>query len=528
MADDEGPHVERDVKVMVRDGATIFADVFRPRGAGPWPVLATMSPYGKDVFWPDRYPMYDTVEQGPNMVWETPNPDWWVARGYAVVRADSRGTGKSPGHFDAFGRIEQEDYFDVIEWAGTQEWSNGKVGLLGISYYAILQWLVAALQPPHLAAMVPWEGASDIYREWSRHGGILSGFTPDWWQRQILTNLHRGDDSGARFTDLYRELRSRPLADDWYAERTADLSRVTVPFLSAGNWGGTALHLRGNIEGFTHAASEHKWLHMHVGTHIAPFYTDEAKARQLKFLDYWLKGEDNGLLDEPPVRLVIGRGTGKNVRFENEWPLARTRWTAAALDATTKSLAPDTTPAPGQVTLGSPEGAVTFELAVPEALELTGPMTLRLWLSTTASDVDIFVTLRQFGPDGHELHGIGGWGQPQPMSQGWLRASQRKLSPELSTPERPFHPHDEVLPVPAGEAFAMDIEVWPTSISLQAGDKLTLEVASDDRSGLEAFRHNDPTDRPTERFSGELTIHTGGPHDSYLLLPVIPEDHTEN
>jgi putative CocE/NonD family hydrolase len=112
--------------------------------------------------------------------WETADPEKWVPDGYVCVRVDSRGAGRSPGYLDIFSAQETRDYYECIEWAGTQPWSNGKVGLLGISYYAISQWLVAALQPPHLAAICPWEGASDYYREFTHHGGILDTFVSVW------------------------------------------------------------------------------------------------------------------------------------------------------------------------------------------------------------------------------------------------------------------------------------------------------------------------------------------------------------
>ena len=160
--------IERDIAVATRDGTPIAVDVFRPDGDEPVPVIAGISPYGKDLHWPERFPLYDLVEQGEHMVWETPNPDWWVPRGYALVRADTRGTGKSPGVLDLFGPKDAEDFYDVIEWSAAQPWSTGKVAASGISWYAMMAWRVAALQPPHLAAVIAWEGLTDFYREAAR------------------------------------------------------------------------------------------------------------------------------------------------------------------------------------------------------------------------------------------------------------------------------------------------------------------------------------------------------------------------
>jgi uncharacterized protein len=194
--------VERDLPVPMDDGQVLRADVYRPDGDGPAPVIMTHGPYGKGVRYQERYkPMWEwLIGKHPGLLpgstrsyltWETVDPEIWVPWGYAVVRVDSRGAGRSPGYLDIFSPRETRDYYHAIEWAGAQTWSNGKVGLNGISYYAINQWHVAALQPPHLAAMIPWEGAADAYRDWYRHGGILSNkFSEVWFPRQVLAVQH--------------------------------------------------------------------------------------------------------------------------------------------------------------------------------------------------------------------------------------------------------------------------------------------------------------------------------------------------
>ena len=258
--------VERDIAVMTRDGSPIVVDVFRPEGGEPVPVIASISPYGKDVHWPERYPLYELVGHHDHMVWETPDPEWWVPRGYALVRADTRGTGKSPGRLELYGTKDAEDFYDVIEWAAAQSWSARKVASSGISWLAMMGWRVAALQPPHLAAVVAWEGSADFYRECAYQGGLYAnGFIEPWWENQIepQRNSPDGDD--------WREvLPGHPLVNDYHKERITDLERVTVPLLSAGNWGALHLHLRGNIEGWRRAASKDKWLVVHTGTHSTP------------------------------------------------------------------------------------------------------------------------------------------------------------------------------------------------------------------------------------------------------------------
>jgi len=500
--------VERDVVVRARDGVSLVVDVFRPDGEGVVPVVASMSPYGKDVHWADRYPMYELVDQGEHMVWETPNPEWWTERGFAVVRADARGTGKSGGRLDVFSPADAEDFFDVVEWCGVQPWSNGKVASSGISWYAMMGWRVAALQPPHLAAVIAWEGCTDFYRDWGRQGGIYTNATEGWWRRQILPQLNGGGHAS-----MPDDLKSRPLCDEWYRERTVDLSQVRVPVLSAGNWGSIHLHLRGNLEGWAHAASAQKWLVVHVGSHIDPFYADWAKELQLRFLRRFLLDDQQAMDGVAPVRLAVRRGREVEWRDEQDWPLPSTQWRRMYL-------------AQRELRWERPEeGSVpypaSFGFTADQRLELTGPVALRLWVSHVADDMDVFVHLEQFDVDGARIPAIGpgGAATPVPMGVGWLRASHRKLDPERSLPHRPWHTHDEIQPLEPGVPTPLDVEIWPTSITLEPGQRLELRLLADD-DNMGDLAHDDPDDRRSGRGA---TVHFGGEHDSHLVVPVIPE-----
>jgi uncharacterized protein len=194
--------IEKDVPVQMSDGAILRANVYRPDIGGRFPVVMAKGAYGKDIHFRDAfsdqwkrlkeiYPGLDSDgTSGRHLRWETVDPERWVPDGFVVINVQSRGTGTSPGYLDPYSPAETRDYAEAIDWAGVQPWSNGKVGLLGVSYYATKQWQVAALQPKHLAAIVPWEGCCDFYREWSRHGGIRVRFPVEWWPRQILPNQH--------------------------------------------------------------------------------------------------------------------------------------------------------------------------------------------------------------------------------------------------------------------------------------------------------------------------------------------------
>jgi len=250
------------------------------------------------------------------------------ADGYACVRVDSRGAGRSPGFLDLWSAREAQDLYHCVEWAAGEAWSNGKVGLNGISYYAMNQWQAAALQPPHLAAICVWEGAADYYRDLSHHGGILCAFGRAWFPSQVIRVQHglgaRGyrsrmtgdwvsgpptlteEELGAARRDFWADCRDHPLAsDEYWRSRMPDWSKVKVPLFSAANWGGQGLHPRGNFEGFVRSASRQKWLEVHGIEHWTHFYTDYGVALQKKFFGHFLKGEDTGWTKQPKVRLQV-------------------------------------------------------------------------------------------------------------------------------------------------------------------------------------------------------------------------------
>jgi len=569
----QGMRIDWDVPVPMDDGLVLRADVFRPTGAAASPVILTYGPYAKGLPFQDGYPSAwekmaraypDTTEGSSNAFqnWEVVDPERWVPHGYACVRVDSRGCGRSPGRVDHFSARETRDLYECIEWAGTQPWSTGKVGLNGISYYAMNQWQVAAEQPPHLAAMCPWEGASDFYRDATHHGGILCRFWENWYDLQVKVvqyglgehgprNPHTGqlvcgdetlgaEELAANRVDFGADIAAHPLDDAYHRERSADFAKVTVPLLSAGNWGGQGLHLRGNVEGFTRAASSQKWLEMHGYEHWTPFYMRYGVELQRQFFDHFLKGEDNGWDRRPPVLLHIRQVDGSfQQRFEWRWPLPDTVWTEHYLDAGGARLVTDP-PAGASASYDAADGEVTF-WASPAAgeVEITGPIAAKLFIESDTVDADLFLIVRVFDPGGEEVVFQGAIDPHTPVAQGWLRASRRKLDPALSLPYRPYHAHDERQLLRPAAIYEVDVEIWPTCVVLPAGYRVALTVRGSDYrypgpsggflsnfknelTGVGPFVHDDPRDRPREVFSGRVTIHTGGEHPSHLLLPLIP------
>ncbi|MGB9388244.1 MAG: CocE/NonD family hydrolase [Pseudolabrys sp.] len=569
----DGMRIDWNVPITMDDGLVLRADIFRPVKDGRYPVILSYGPYAKNLAFQDGYPSawQRMAEKHPDVAagssnlyqsWEVVDPEKWVPRDYACVRVDSRGAGCSPGFIDHFSPRETKDFYDCIEWAGVQPWSNGKVGLNGISYYGINQWHVASLQPPHLAAMCIWEGAADWYRDMTHHGGILSTFWENWYDMQVKTVQYGAGERGKRSrvhtelvcgpetlpeseliknrADFGAEIASHPMDDDYHKSRSPKWDKITTPLFSAANWGGQGLHPRGNFEGFVRAAAKQKWLEAHGIEHWTHFYTDYGREQQLRFFDRFLHGKKDGWAKQPKVLLQV-RHIDKFVpRAENEWPLKRTRWTKFYLDPSAMTLTPTKPSGPLQLKFAAMgDGLVFLTPPLAKETEITGPSALKLFVSSSTPDADIFVVLRVFTGDLKEIVFQGAIDPHTPVAQGWLRASHRKLDKKLSKPYRPYHTHDQKQPLKKDQPVELDIEVWPTSIVVPAGYRVGLSVRGKDYEyggasggklsnfknelkGCGPFLHDDPRDRPSAIFDGTTSLHFGRGKAPYLLLPVIP------
>ena len=571
----DGMRIDWDVPIKMDDGLVLRCDVYRPISEEKkYPVIMNYGPYAKWLHLMDGYPAQwkvmtekfpETVQGTSNRYqnWEVVDPEKWVPEGYACVRVDSRGAGRSPGFMEIWSPRETRDFYSCIEWAAGQPWCSGKVGLNGISYYAMNQWFVASLQPPHLAAICVWEGAADLYRDMSHHGGMYSLFGETWSRDTVSMRQHgRGNrDFRSRINGEWctgpetlsneelennrsnygQDLLDHPLIDDYWRARMPDFSKIDIPLLTAGNWGGVGLHPRGNTEGFMHAATRQKWLEMHGLDHFTHFYTDYGVALQKRFFGHFLKGEDTGWDKQPRVALQVRHPGEKFVlRAENEWPLARTQWTKLYLNPGDFSLAakaPPTEASAPYEALG--EGLTFLAPPVERETEITGPVAAKLFISSETEDADLFLVLRVFNAEMREITFQGSNDAHTPVGLGWLRASHRKLDGGRTLPYRPYHTHDERQPLKPGEVYELDIEIWPTSIVLPKGYRVGLSVRGKDYVypgfeqppmpmsgrvyfGVGPFRHDHKKDRPLELFGGRVTLHTGPNRPSHLLVPIIP------
>jgi putative CocE/NonD family hydrolase len=336
----DGMRIDWDAPIPMDDGVVLRCDLFRPLDDKKCPVILSYGPYAKGLAFQEGYKSawvrmtkdHPDILEGSSQKyqnWELIDPEKWVPDGYICVRVDSRGTGRSPGYMELLSPREAQDLYHCVEWAGTQPWSNGKIGINGISYYAQTGWLVGPLRPPHLAAFCAWEGECDYYRELARHGGILSDFVHSWSSRQVVSVQHgkgeRGpksvvtgepvagpetlteDELARHRADITGDALKHELLDDYYRVRIPEYEKMEVPFLSAGNWGGQGLHPRGNFEGYLRAGSKQKWLEVHGDTHFTHFYSKYGDALQRRFFGHFLKGENTGWDKQPKVALNIRR-----------------------------------------------------------------------------------------------------------------------------------------------------------------------------------------------------------------------------
>jgi predicted acyl esterase len=562
---------DHDVPVTMDDELRLRVNIYRPKKPGHYPVLMLMGPYGKDTSMADapayraswakltaKYPDLCKDSTCRFIRFEAPDPERWVANGYIVIHADVRGAGASPGVLDPFSPRETQDYANLITWAARQAWSNGKVGLLGTSFQAINQYQVAALQPHGLAAILPWEGAFDEYREIAYYGGILNVAWQYWWLHQVIPNqngnaetplvdsISGGKDTGGQLpatlleqnrVDPVAAFSAHPLDGAYYAARTPDGARITVPMLDVANW--TDWSTRAWFE----VASEKKWLRIQTGDHLTPFYAPANFEIQKRFLDHFLKGAKNGWEKEPRVSVQVRGVDGTHWRAASDWPLPGTEWQRYYLDARPGSLGLDgQSAAPAQRSYAATGDGLTFETKpFANETEFTGPIGLHLWVSSSTPDMDIFAAVRLIDPEGRDVTFMGNSDPNVPLDLGYLRVSHRAIDAAKSTPWHVVHPYDAGAPMEPGKLYPVDVAFNdPTSIVIPVGYRLAVTVQGKDfgygqgarivhakdydlpnseNSGLFFAAH---PNRDPKLFAGTNTLATGGDHASYLLLPFVP------
>lgn len=539
--------VEKDVYITMRDGVKIAVDIFRPESAGACPALYATSAYQKDLVEFPSWPVFHFRE--------TNDIEWFVSRGYVYVHGDLRGTGKSvQGQWRFFSQEEQNDLYDVIEWIAQQPWCNGNVGMIGESMYAWVQWFAAATQPPHLKCIAPYDGGADMYRDVAYHGGIMAlGFQSAWYTAEMRANYHIGRQGPC--PDQYRwdlpwELMKHQTCDDFWKLRAADFSKIQCPVFSIGILHKTGIHLRGNVRGYEELQVPKKLMLCHgdfEGDEMAIFGSEEMRLLLLRWYDHWLKGNDTGVMEEPPVSVFV-----RNLevyRSENEWPIARTQyrklylgsgpsgaveslndgrlsWEMPAEQNSSTSYQypdPDWSHFSGVGTAVMEDGVLhptrkilTFASGpMSEDLEVTGNIVLVLYASSDQTDTDFHLRLWDQLPDSMQVPGMPPRGRP--LTRGWLKASHACTKDEtLSKPYRPYYRCDQPRPIEPDQVYKFEIEIWATSCCFLKDHRLRIDLACYDSNALDFGGHY------YYLRMGKDTFYHDQNHPSHLLLPVIP------
>jgi predicted acyl esterase len=499
---EEGVIVERDVPVPMRDGVELRANVYRPKKTGKFPVIMTFSSYTKAVAgWGKSHGVYNYM-MSDETSFEFTDPGFWVPDDYVVVLVDPRGYGNSPGY-----RLGLDsDYYDGIEWVGTQEWSNGNVGMIGISALGDCQWRTAQLNPPHLKAIVPWEAGSA--GPYAKYGGIREyGFGQSI---AIRGGTLPPDPAKGQYPRPAGTPPAPPLV----------LENITVPLLACVTSSDQEMHTRGTLWGYRHVSSEYKWMYSHGGRKWHRFYGSDAQAFQKMFFDHFLKGTDSRILETPPVRLEVRETLDKfQVRYEDEMPIHRTKYERLYLDAREGTLNFHKVRQPGKITYDSAtaNGKAEFDITFDKDTELTGYMKLMAWVSPEDSnDMDLFVTVKKFDASGQEVL-FDSCHAPRRYSValGWMRLSKRQLDPELSTPWNPIQDLTTENKVNPGEIVPAEIEIIFSSTLFRKGETLSLVISGKTQVQSTRYLYEDLN-------QGRHSIYTGRGYDSYLQVPVIP------
>jgi uncharacterized protein len=519
----DGLVIDRDVALQLRDGTTVYADVFRPEGTEePMPAVLVWSAYGKHMRWwklPGSEIDLDTLS--PHTVFECPDPAPLCANGYAYVAIDPRGVCMSEGDITVFTPQEGEDIYDTIEWIAAQPWCTGKVAMTGASYFGWSQWLGGSMRPPHLAALIIYDGLSDPYRELAFHGGIPNNKFIGLWEKSVGVTKNRRED-------WVKASAVHPFFDDFWKAKVAPVEQMDVPLFVVSSWGDHGIHTRGTLEAYKRTGSTRKWLEIHGRKKWMWMYRPESVERQITFFDRFLKGISNEVDSWPAVQIEVREqaNVGK-FRVEPHWPLERTVYVPLYLNAADRTMGPQPVTDASELRYDATaiEISATFEYVFPEDTEVTGHSKLRLWVSAEGSDdMDLFVALQKIDTKGrvvnfpyYSMHDDG------QVALGFLRVSHRELDGTRSTPQQPVLVHQRELRLSPGKVVPVDIELWPQSTKFFAGERLKVLVKGTDIQSYELPRS--AAGHSILRNVGRHVIHTGGVYDSHLLLPVIPSRH---
>jgi predicted acyl esterase len=547
---------EQDISVKLRDGITIYTDVFRPTTNEKVPSIVAYGSNGKQVGG-------QTLDDLPNRAgiarsalselqrFEGPDPAYWVCKGYAVMNVDARGAYHSEGNISFWGRQLAEDGYDFVEWAGTRSWSNGKVGFSGNSHLAVSQWTIAADNPPHLAAIAPWEGFFDDYREAARRGGIdqLS------FSEELIQSF-----AGRNYVeDGPRMQADNALINPYWDDKTARLARIRVPAYVVASYT-NPVNTHGSLESFRRIMSKDRWLRVHNNNQWVDCY-DPANVDDLrKFFDYYLKDAKNDWHKTPRVRYSVLDLGGKDTvnRPEAEWPVPATQAMLLHLreDKTMNTGVPKSEK---RISYSATDNkGVEFVFKAAKTMELLGYSKLKLWVEAAGSnDMELTVRITKRDANNNPLPEKSEINSPA-AAVGMLRVSHRELDMQRSTKYEPYQLHKKTDLLKGGEVVPVEIGIWPVAMRFNEGEHIILSITptiiqpvnpgatfaraivpipkdggtftpganvdliylGGPEESLPKFVREQGLKTPTSRNKGMHIIHMGGKYDSHLLMPV--------
>ena len=532
--------VERDVMIPTSQGQRLAANIFTPSSGGPWPVIMCCTTYGKDLHPLDytlagRGPANRSIglDMGDMRVseatpFEAADPGYWVPHGFVVIHVDALGSGKSEGETAlGLGDSVVDAFCDAIGWAADQEWSNGKVGLNGVSYLAAVQWRIAARRPRGLAAIVPWEGFTDVLSDVVCHGGIPETAFFPWWMSGEKS-ASPADDGGPFFhcerpivepgpfaTFVGLPLGVTPNRADFPVPEV-DFASIEVPLLTCASWSAQGLHSRGAMNGYLRSASKHKHLYTHGRHEWTVSNSAEALEHQRIFYERYLLDRE---VQVPTVRLEIRRSLEDyEVRHESEFPPASIVTTPWFLDVSSGTLRADPPVEPSDASYDSqsPSDRLVFRHDFSDDTEISGPMALRCFMSTESGfDLDLFVGVRKLDALGREVEFWNRLSRHDIVTRGWLRASRRPDPDRVVDSLVPVADYEHESPVVSGDLLELNVEILPSSTLFEAGSSLVLEIRGRDVTELANFQHH-------RIFNcGRHSLFTGPGFPSRLLVPLV-------
>lgn len=518
---------ERDVAVTMRDGTTLYADIYRPVGDEKVPAILNSTTFSKGPIGVPRRPGMPDDEQVPGVKkntvsgynsFESTDPGFFVPNGYAVVNLDIRGCYMSDGKNPYFGSQEAEDDYDTIEWLAVQDWCNGAVTMTGNSWLGINQWFAGATRPPHLACLAPWEGWHDMYRDEYMVGGIANypGFR--------FNNAYK---DGGELEDVVANCQAHPLFDEYWEDKAAKVELIEVPVYATASWT-SPVHCQGTIMAWRKLQTNKKWIRIHNTQEWFDTYKPETSADMLKFFDYYMKGIDNGWEETPMVRMSVLDPGGEDIveRVEPDFPLPHQENKELFLDPANDALVETALVDETTKTYSGCQNKemVTFTYTFDQEAEIAGYINVKLWMESEGyNEIDLFVRMEKLGADGEPVyHYFYEDKRPSGVYSGpssRQRTSLRKLDPEKSTANEPYHTFDETQKLKVHEVVPVEIGLFPTALRFHAGESIQLQIAGYDFYDLPG--HGSIMNVGIDN-NGNHIIHAGGQYDSKVTIPFIP------